>query len=130
MRIRGGYGIGAPGRCARRGGERTVTSDPMESVGSLFDVAMLIGVGFMVMALSALGLSDFLSSDDLTVVTNPGQPDMEIVVKTGDKVERLSSTGELAQGSGQPIGTVYRLENGTVVWVPEGSELPPLGEDE
>lgn len=97
--------------------------DPMESMGNLFDVAVLIGVGFLIMALSGIGLSDYLSSDDLTIVKNPGAPNMEIITKTGNTVERLKTTGTEAQGPGTPIGTVYRLANGDVVWVP-GSAAP------
>jgi hypothetical protein len=97
--------------------------DPMESMGNLFDVAVLIGVGFLIMALSGIGLSDYLSGDNLTIVKNPGAANMEIITKTGNTVERLKTTGAEAQGAGTPIGTVYRLSNGDVVWVP-GSAAP------
>ena len=97
--------------------------DPMESMGNLFDVAVLIGVGFLIMALSGIGLQDYLSSDKLTIVKNPGASNMEIITKTGNTVERLKTTGNQAEGAGTPIGTVYRLSNGDVVWVP-GSTAP------
>jgi len=97
--------------------------DPMESMGNLFDVAVLIGVGFLIMALSGIGLSDYLSSDNLTIVKNPGAKDMEIITKTGNTIERLKTTGTEAEGAGTAIGTVYRLSNGDVVWVP-GSTTP------
>jgi len=97
--------------------------DPMEAMGNLFDVAILIGVGFLIMALSSIGLSDYLSSDNLTIVKDPGGKNMEIITKKGDKVERLKTTGAEAEGAGTAIGTVYRLSNGDVVWVP-GSTAP------
>ncbi len=103
------------------------TADPLEATTNLFDVAMLIGVGFMIVALTSFGMSDLLTSEDMTIVKNPGESDMEIIVKTGDRVERLSSTGEYAEGVGSPIGTVYELDDGTVVWVPEDGSLDPIG---
>ncbi len=93
--------------------------DPMESMGNLFDVAILIGVGFLIMALSSFGLNDILGKDDLTVVKNPGKTDMTIITREKGKIVKLQSTDTQAEGPGAAIGTVYRLETGQVVWVPE-----------
>jgi len=131
MRTRRVFGAGRQGvalRSSRTGyGERQHTADPLESTTNLFDVAMLIGIGFMIVALTSFGLDDLLAPEDFTIVTNPGRSDMQIVVKTGDRVERLSATGEYAEGMGAPIGTVYELSDGTVVWVPEDGSLDPVG---
>jgi len=93
-------------------------------MGNLFDVAILIGVGFMVVALSGFGLKEILSDEQVTIVKNPGTPQMEIITKQGAKIEILKSTDEQAQGPGSAVGTVYRLRDGTMVWVP-GNEAPP-----
>ena len=93
--------------------------DPMEAVSNLFDVAMLIGIGFLVVALSSFGLKELVTEGDLTVIKSPGTPEMEIITRKGTQIERLKATPEEASGKGLPIGTVYRLENGQVVWVPE-----------
>jgi len=98
-------------------------ADPMDGMGNLFDVAILIGVGFMVVALSSFGLQEILSDEQLTIVKNPGTPQMEIITKQGAKIERLKSTDEQAQGPGAAVGTVYRLRDGRMVWVP-GAEVP------
>jgi hypothetical protein len=92
----------------------------MDATGNLFDVALLIGIGFLVVALSAFGLQDLLESDDVTIVKNPGASDMEIITKTDGQIERMQQTDDAAEGRGYPIGTVYRLGDGTVIWVPEG----------
>lgn len=92
-------------------------------MGNLFDVAILIGVGFMVVALTGFGLTELLSDDQLTIVKNPGTPQMEIITKQGSKIERLKSTDEQAQGPGSAVGTVYRLRDGRMVWVP-GDDTP------
>ncbi len=97
--------------------------DPMASMGNLFDVAILIGIGFMVVALSGFGLKEILSDEQVTIVKNPGTPQMEIITKQGAKIERLKSTDEQAQGPGAAVGTVYRLRDGRMVWVP-GNEAP------
>ena len=95
--------------------------DPMEAMGNLFDVAVLIGVGFLIVALTGFGLREFVSAEDVTVVKNPGAADMEIITKRGREIERLKATDKTAEGVGTAIGTVYRLENGQVIWVPNDS---------
>jgi len=92
--------------------------DPMESMGNLFDVAMLIGVGFMIVAFTGFGLRELFTAEDVTIVKNPGTPTMELIQKQGREITRLQATDQAAAGMGTAIGTVYRLENGQVVWVP------------
>jgi len=101
--------------------------DPMAYMGNLFDVAILIGVGFLILSLTGFGLNELLSDDTVTLVKNPGQPNMEIITKQGSRIERLKTTEEQAQGTGIPVGTVYRLRDGSMVWVPGGSAVPPEG---
>lgn len=93
--------------------------DPLDSMGNLFDVAILIGVGFMIVALSGFGLRELLSAEDVTIVKNPGGTDMELITKKEGKINRLKATDTTAEGVGTEIGTVYRLQDGSVVWVPE-----------
>jgi len=94
--------------------------DPMESMGNLFDVAILIGVGFLIVSLSAFGLQELISGEDVTIVKDPGTTDMEIITKQQGVIERLQQTDELDEGRGYAIGTVFRLDDGSVIWVPEG----------
>ncbi|MCK8115561.1 DUF2149 domain-containing protein [Anaerosoma tenue] len=88
-------------------------------MGNLFDVAILLAVGFLVVALTGFGLSEVISGEDVTIVKNPGQSDMEIITRTAGEVERLERTDDLNEGRGYAIGTVYRLEDGSVIWVPQ-----------
>ena len=99
--------------------------DPMEAMGNLFDVAILIGVGFMVVALSGFGLKELLSKEDVTIVKNPGTDQMEIITKENGELKTLKRTEKQAQGKGQPIGTVYKLEDGRTVWIPDNGGAPP-----
>ena len=96
--------------------------DPMESMGNLFDVAVLIGVGFMIVAFTGFGLRELFSAEDVTIVKNPGAENMELIQKKGQEIVRMKATDQSASGVGTAIGTVYRLENGQVVWVPGEGE--------
>jgi hypothetical protein len=96
--------------------------DPLDGLANLFDAAILIGIGFMIFALSSFGLRELVTGkSDLTIVKNPGTASMEIITKTHGKIERMTTSKETAQGRGTAIGVVYRLEDGRVVWVPGGS---------
>jgi hypothetical protein len=90
---------------------------------NLFDVSMALVVALILAAAGGGNLAEItahMSQQDVTIVTNPGQPDMEMIVKRGQKIERLRATGEQGWGRGQRLGTAYRLESGEVVYVPEG----------
>lgn len=93
--------------------------DPMESLGNLFDIGVLIGVGLLVFALSGLGLNEMLSKDKLTIVKNPGTAQMEIITKQGGSIKRLRAGGNTAAGTGTPVGTVFQLGDGRMIWVPD-----------
>jgi hypothetical protein len=96
---------------------------------NLFDVSMALVVALILAAAGGGNLAEItahMSQHDVTIVTNPGQPDMEMIVKRGQKIERLRATGEQGWGRGQRLGTAYRLESGEVVYVPEG-EAPAAG---
>jgi hypothetical protein len=96
--------------------------DPLVSMINLFDVSMALVVALILAAAGGGNLAEItahMSQHDVTIVTNPGQPDMEMIVKRGRKIERLRATGEQGWGRGQRLGTAYRLESGEVVYVPE-----------
>jgi len=93
--------------------------DPMASMGNLFDIAILMGVGLLIMAMTSFGLGDLMSNKDTTIVKNPGKPNMEIITRKGGKITRLQQTGQQAEGQGMPVGTVYRLQTGEMVWMPD-----------
>lgn len=44
---------------------------------------------------------------------------MEIVTRDGMKVERFRADGSAGQGRGVKAGVAYRLEDGSLVYVPE-----------
>ena len=96
--------------------------DPLDGVVNLFDVAIILAVGFLLAALTGIGLSGILSSKNVTIVTNPGQPDMQVITKKGTQITKLNlKGGQQVSGVGTLIGQFYRLPDGTTVYVPSSS---------
>jgi hypothetical protein len=112
------------GRSLRYMGRRRIdrsdrNGDPLDGVVNLFDVAIVLAVAFLLAALTGIGLSGALSARDLTIVTNPGQANMQVIVKHGNKTTKLDvKPGQQASGSGTLIGQFYRLPDGTTIYVP------------
>jgi len=94
------------------------TVDPMSNLANLFDVAMVFAVAFMVALVSFLQIPALLQNKDYTVITNPGKPDMEIIVKEGEEIKHYEATDQTGVGQGELLGTAYRLPDGRVVYVP------------
>lgn len=121
-----GEGMGLHYMKRRRVDRSDRNGDPLDGVINLFDVAIVLAVGFLLAALTGLGMSDVLTGEDLTVVTNPGTDQMQVIVKSGDTIQRLDlEAGEQVSGVGTLIGSFYRLADGTTVYVPSSGEAPP-----
>jgi len=111
----------------RRIGTADRNGDPLDGVVNLFYVAIILAVGFLVAALSAAGLSGLLTNKNMTIVTDPGTPQMQVIVKEGDQIKKVDmANGAQVQGLGTPIGAFYKLADGAVIYVPAGV-LPPSG---
>lgn len=109
----------------RRVGTADRNGDPLDGIVNLFDVAIVLAVGFLVAALSAAGVSGLLTKENMTIVTNPGTPQMQVIVKDGDTITKLDlESGAEVAGVGTLIGSFYRLADGTVVYVPSGETVP------
>ncbi|WOX57868.1 DUF2149 domain-containing protein [Methanoculleus receptaculi] len=97
--------------------------DPLSGVANLFDVAMVFAVALLVALVVAYNVPELLDDEaDLTVVKNPGQPNMQIIIKEGKTLKVLNMTEELAGGQGSRMGTAYRLENGEIIYVPDDGD--------
>ena len=110
----------------RKAARQDRNGDPLDGVINLFDVAIVLAVGFLLAALTGLGMTDVLTGEDMTVVTNPGTDDMQLIVKSGDTIERFDvQAGQEVSGVGTLIGSFYRLADGTTVYVPTTEAAPP-----
>lgn len=96
-------------------------SDPMSVVSNLFDVAMVFAVALMVALVSRYNMTEMFSQEDFTMVKNPGQENMEIITKEGEKINRYTpSEDKGASGNkGKRVGVAYELEDGNIIYVPE-----------
>ena len=89
---------------------------PILSVVNLIDVFLIIAALLLPVANSPVNP---FSSDTLTVIRNAGQPNMEIMVKNHEKLERYQSQGKIGEGHGTKAGVAYRMKDGSMVYVPE-----------
>ncbi len=94
--------------------------DPMTSVANLFDVAMVFAVALLLALVTHFHLPELLSGkQDMTILKNPGQPNMEIIRRQGEKLTHYRLSRETLKGEGEKLGTAYRLKTGEVVYVPD-----------
>lgn len=111
------------GRSSRR---RHIGDDdeqnPLTGVANLFDIAMVFSVALLVALVMSYQLPELLSpTENITIVKNPGQKDMQMIIKEeGKPIEILNMTNELGSGSGEALGTAYRLADGSIIYVPFG----------
>ena len=123
------FHISAPGMRymrRRRIGTEDRNGDPLDGIVNLWDVAIVLAVGFLVAALTAAGITGLLTNDNMTIVTNPGTAQMQVIIKEGDQIKKLDvQNGAVVSGVGTLLGSFYTLADGTVVYVPSGSAPPP-----
>ena len=95
-------------------------NDPMTGVANLFDIGLVFIVGLIITLFTAYHLQDLFSEkSELTIMKKTETGQMEIITKKGKKIKALKVTKEKALGRGERLGIAYRLEDGTMVYVPE-----------
>ncbi len=94
--------------------------DPLLGVANLFDIALVMVVGFMLALFSAFHLTDVLNpKTELSIVKKQGKK-IEIIVKQGREIKVYKPAGGTIKGlEGIKIGTAYKLKDGRIVYVPE-----------
>lgn len=93
-------GLGRHGRIDDAAG------DPLDGLVNLFDIGIVLAVAFLV---AGLGLTVNQQAHRL----QPRKP----TTQHSQTLPPTSSTAPKTSGRGQPIGTVYRLANGQLVYV-------------
>lgn len=96
---------------ARRHEDRA--GDPLDGLVNLFDLGIVLSVGFLIAALSSLNLTDALTSDPAQVKPSPGS----VTAPPGSEVEDVPSDAPSVIGQGEQVGEVYRLDDGRLVYV-------------
>lgn len=102
--------------------------DPMAGLVNLFDVAMVFSVALMVALVSYLQIPALLNNSDYTVITNPGTPEMEIIVKEENEIKHYEATEATGAGKGELLGQAYRLPDGRVIYVPADEKSQPTAQ--
>ncbi|MCO5315316.1 MAG: DUF2149 domain-containing protein [Solirubrobacterales bacterium] len=91
--------------------------DPLDGLVNLFDIGIILSVGFLLAALSSMDLTE--------AITNPEKankvPADSVLAKPDETVEQIEiPPGEEVVGRGEPIGRLYRLEDGRTIVVKPG----------
>ena len=95
-------------------------NDPLSGVANLFDIGLVFIVGLIITLFTAYHLQDLFSEkSELTIMKKSENGQMEIITKKGKKIKAIKVTKEKALGRGVRLGTAYRLEDGSMVYVPE-----------
>lgn len=87
-----------PGSYVRR--HTDSIGDPLDGLINLFDLSLVLAVGFLVAGFSAIGAIDLLAPKAQGTQLS-GQPPAQ---------------GPTGQGQGKPVGTVYQLGDGSYVF--------------
>jgi hypothetical protein len=98
--------------------------DPLDGLVNMFDIGIVLAVGFLIAALSSLGLSDAVNDGGLTKPTL-GQ----VTIQPGETVEDVPDEGVKTAGRGTPVGTVYRLADGRLIYVTGDGTTAPVTPD-
>ncbi len=94
--------------------------DPMTGVANLFDIGLVFIVGLLLTLFNAYRLQDlFDTTSEMTIMKQQASGEMEIIVKKGTEIKASRVTQEAAQGKGNRLGVAYRLEDGSMVYVPD-----------
>ncbi|MBQ9813244.1 MAG: DUF2149 domain-containing protein [Thermoguttaceae bacterium] len=93
-----------------------------EPLSNMFDAAFVFAVALLVALVSFLHAPDLLKNKDYTIITDPGTPEMKMVVKEGTEIRNYEATDAVGAGSGELLGRAYRLGDGRVVYVPKEAE--------
>lgn len=94
------------------------SDDPILSVVNIIDIFLVI-IAALLITVAQNPLLNAFNQRDVTVITDPGKPSMEMVIKKGEKIERYKASGQIGQGEGAKAGTAYRMKDGSIVYVPE-----------
>jgi hypothetical protein len=115
------------GRHARLGDE---AGDPLDGLVNLFDVGMILAVAFLI---AGLGLTLDVKGDKLTARHGAAAPTVRraaakrpaTALDAGAEREiQNPSSAPRAAGRGTPVGQVYRLPDGRLVYVRGAGRAP------
>src|ERR1035441_2904157 len=99
-------------RRARRLWEE-MDEDPGTGLLNLFDIWIAFAVSLLLAMVSYMHMPELLGQSDITVIKNPGAPDMEVIQKQGQKINHYRATTDQLTGQGVRLGVAYQIGRGT-----------------
>lgn len=97
-------------------------NNPLSIMANLFETGLVFALGFMVSLISAMNMIDMFNPEAKVTVTTERKDGIQIMVKDGQKTTIRRMTKNLGEGDGEKLGVAYRLDDGSVIYVPEGDE--------
>jgi len=104
--------------------------DPLDGLVNLFDLGIVLAVAFLLAALTSIDLApSVLQQNDQQQTGAVPVPADSVIQKPGEEANTIElQPGEEVVGQGEPVGTVYRLDDGRTVIVRPDSAAPVPGE--
>ncbi len=97
--------------------------DPLAGMVNLFDVSVVFIVALMMTLFSVYRMGDLVDPEtEVTMVKTTADGDQEIIIKKGSKIEARKITRNTMSGEGVRLGIAYQLNNGEIIYVPEGPD--------
>lgn len=90
--------------------EAEEADDPILSVVNVIDVFLVIVVMLLIMVAQSAATSLQQAAQD-----DGG----EVIPDAAERLERFETSGEIGEGQGVRAGTTYRLDDGTMLFVPD-----------
>ena len=98
--------------------------DPMSGVANLFDIGLVFIVALIITLFSAFHLQELFSEKpNMTIMKQNENGEMEIITKKGKKIKAMKVSRDKAKGQGNRLGVAYRLDDGSMVYVPDNDTL-------
>ncbi|MCB0829041.1 MAG: DUF2149 domain-containing protein [Solirubrobacterales bacterium] len=95
--------------------------DPLDGLVNLFDIGIVLSVAFLLAALSSLDLTSVLTEGDRPLDQSARAPADSVLVNPGEQAETIQvDPGQEVVGRGEPVGTLYQLDDGRTVVVKPG----------
>lgn len=96
--------------------------DPLDGLVNLFDIGIVLSVAFLLAALSSLDLTSVITERNQSLEQRAEVPADAVLTNPGDQVETIEiQPGQEVVGRGEPLGTLYRLEDGRTIVVKPGA---------
>jgi hypothetical protein len=105
--------------------------DPLDGLVNLFDLGIVLAVAFLLAALTSIDLAPSVLKQNEAQKQSGAipVPADSVIQKPGEAANTIElQPGEEVVGQGEPVGTVYRLDDGRTVIVRPDSAAPVPGE--